>query len=176
MAECLIRAKGHWKDSWTPAQVNKLSIAEKEQYDARTQLGDIVVIRPDGWEWGREECLPNFILVKIPDMTVEEAKQYEDSIMGIGEYDWSIRIAKEKWDSAQDKTALFPEIEFKTTPSIISETADEYVIGAIVFRSKMFRFRKHFLKPTWVNTIISQGGVYTINKATVINYIEAKVI
>ena len=130
MCEALIRAKGHWKDAWNQAKVNSLDTSERQSYDARTQLGDIVVIRPDGWEWGREEGLPNFVLVKIPDMTVEEAKQYEDSIMD------------------------------NTDPE----------------HSKLLRFRKWYLKPTWVNTIISQGGVYTISKATVVNYIEAKVL
>jgi len=80
MAEILVRAKTHWKDAWKQADINKLSAAEKEQYDARTQLGDIVVVRPDGWVWGSAECLPDFVIVKIPDMTVEEAKQYENSI------------------------------------------------------------------------------------------------
>jgi hypothetical protein len=133
MCEALIRAKTHWKDAWNQATVNALSTEEKQQYDARTQLGDIIVIRPDGWEWGSAECLPDFVLVKIPDMTVEEAKQYEESIN------------------------------------------EEYTVDGQV-RTRMLRFRKWFLKPTWVNTIISQGGVYTISKATVVNYIEAKVL
>ena len=81
MAELLVRAKGHWKDSWNPSVINKLSVSEKESFDARTQLGDIVIVKPDGWRWGKAECLPDFVIVKIPDMTVEEAKQYEDSIM-----------------------------------------------------------------------------------------------
>lgn len=130
MCEALIRAKTHWKDAWNQSKINSLTPAELDEYVARTQLGDIVVIRPDGWTWGSEEGLPNFVLVKIPDMTVEEAKQYEDSIMD------------------------------NTDPD----------------RPKMVRFRKWFLKPTWVNTIISQGGVYTISKSVVTNYIEQKVL
>ena len=130
MCEVLIRAKGHWKDEWNQSKVNSLDTSERQSYDARTQLGDIIVIRPDGWEWGALECLPDFVLVKIPNMTVGEAKQYEDSIM---------------------------------------DTTDPE-------HSKLLRFRKWFLKPSWVNTIISQGGVYTISKASVVNYIEAKVL
>ena len=130
MCEALIRAKIHWKDEWNQAKVNSLTTEEKAQYDARTQLGDVVVIRPDGWVWGREEGLPNFVLVKIPNMTVGEAKQYEEAIM---------------------------------------DTTDPE-------HPKLLRFRKFYLKPSWVNTIISQGGVYTINKSIVTNYIEQKVL
>ena len=133
MCEALIRAKGHWKDAWNNPTVNALSTSERQSYDARTQLGDIVVIRPDGWVWGREEGLPNFVLVKIPDMTVEEAKQYENSI------------------------------------------TEEYEIDGRTQR-RLLRFREYFLKPSWVNTIISQGGVYTINKSVVTNYVEKKVL
>lgn len=79
--EFLIKAKPHWKDSWTQEQVDALSPEAKKEYDSRSQVGDIIVVRPDGWEWGNEECLPNFIIVKVPDMTMEEAKQYEESLI-----------------------------------------------------------------------------------------------
>ncbi len=80
-AELLVRAKPHWKDSWSQQYVNSLSAAEKEQYDTRTQREDIIVVRPDGWVWGSEECLPNFVVIKIPGMSYETAKQYEGSLM-----------------------------------------------------------------------------------------------
>jgi hypothetical protein len=63
-------------------QEDALKIRENftRSYESRSQIGDIVVIRPDGWQWGREECLPNFIVVKVPDMTIEEAKKYEEPL------------------------------------------------------------------------------------------------
>ena len=79
-AEFLVRAKPHWKDSWNATAVNKLSVQEKRNYDARTQVGDVIVVRPDGWEWGKEECLPNFIIIKIPGLNYDTAKQYEDAL------------------------------------------------------------------------------------------------
>ena len=134
MAELLIRAKGHWKDEWKPSKVNSLTPPEKRSYDARTQLGDIVVVKPNGWKWGKAECLPEYVLVKIPDMTVEEAKQYEDSIY----------------------------------ETYLDENNEE--------QTRIVRHRKWFVKPTWMDTIISQGGEWTIDKATVINYIEGKIL
>lgn len=35
--------------------------------------GDIVDIKPDGFEWGKQESLPNFIQVKVSGLSVEQA-------------------------------------------------------------------------------------------------------
>lgn len=41
--------------------------------------GDVVVVMPDGWQWGRLEGPPKFVIVKIPGMTVEAAQKYIES-------------------------------------------------------------------------------------------------
>lgn len=38
--------------------------------------GDIVVVMPDGHEWGGEERLPKFVVVKIPGVDAERARKY----------------------------------------------------------------------------------------------------
>lgn len=81
MAELLIRAKTHWKDEWNNAKVKSLTPLELEIYNARTQLGDIVIVKPDDWVWGGEECLPNFVIVKLPGVSVEEVNNYMESLM-----------------------------------------------------------------------------------------------
>ena len=134
MAEFLIRAKGHWKDEWNQTKVDGLTPRERDSYNARLQLGDIIVIMPDGWKWGKAECLPDFVLVKIPDMTVEEARQYV------------VSITEQYYDEHNN------------------------------LLERTLRCKKWFLKPTWVSTIISQGGVFTISKDQVVNYIEQKVL
>lgn len=78
--ELLVRAKPHWMDSLTQKDVDVMSTEQKQSYESRSQIGDVVVVRPDGWLWGNEECLPNFIIVKVPDMPYEEAKKYEESL------------------------------------------------------------------------------------------------
>ncbi len=45
--------------------------------------GDPVVIMPDGHEWGREEGLPKFIVVKVPGISVANAMQYVTSTLAI---------------------------------------------------------------------------------------------
>jgi len=81
MAELLVRAKAHWMDDLTQKDVDKMSVEEKQSYEARSQIGDIVVVRPDGWPWGKCECLPDFIVVKVPDLAIEDAQKYEESLM-----------------------------------------------------------------------------------------------
>jgi len=74
-AELLVKAKPHYLDS-----LNAEKAKEVYGYEARLQEGDVVVVKPDGWEWGKEECLPNFIVVKVPTITEVEAKKYEESL------------------------------------------------------------------------------------------------
>lgn len=76
--ELLVQAKPNWQDDWDTVKVKSLSVAEKQTYDARAQIGDIIVVRPDGWKWGKEECLPNYIVVKIPGISFEATQKYED--------------------------------------------------------------------------------------------------
>ena len=79
-AELLVKAKPHWQDAWKADDVDKLSVDEKRSYESRSQIGDVIVVRPDGWKWGKEECLPNFVVIKIPDLKVEDAKKYEEAL------------------------------------------------------------------------------------------------
>ena len=81
MAELLVKAKAHWMDSLKQDEIDKMSNMQKEQYNSRSQIGDVIVVRPDGWVWGKEECLPNFIVVKVPGMTIEEAKKHEEQLV-----------------------------------------------------------------------------------------------
>lgn len=85
-AELLVKAKPHWLDGLSQIEIDKLIADEKiirEGYDARSQIGDIIVVKPDGWKWGKEECLPNFVVIKIPDLKYEDAKKYEESLLDI---------------------------------------------------------------------------------------------
>ena len=81
MAELLVRAKGHWRDSTTQKEIDAMTPEQLKDFNSRSQFGDIIVVREDGWVWGNEECLPNFIVVKLPGLSVEESKIYEESLM-----------------------------------------------------------------------------------------------
>ena len=82
MAELLVKAKAHWMDSLSQEEVDKLPPYKRQTYNARSQIGDVIVVKPNGWKWGREECLPNYVVVKIPNLKVEDAKEYEYPLFG----------------------------------------------------------------------------------------------
>ncbi len=83
MAELLVRASKHWMDDLKQTDINKMSGGEKEAYDARTQIGDIIVVKPDGWVWGKEECLPTFLIVKLPGISVDTVEHFTQPLMGL---------------------------------------------------------------------------------------------
>jgi len=92
MAELLIKRAAHWMDSLTEDDVRKLSPVLQRTYRRRKQVGDVVVVMPDGHKWGRRECWPRYIVVKVPDMTVREARRYVE------------REMTAEWDNIQGKT------------------------------------------------------------------------
>ena len=80
-AELLIKANGHWMDNLSQEKIEKMSEDEFRSYNARSQKGDVIAVRPDVWTWGKSECPPNYIVVKVPEMTLEETKEYEQPLM-----------------------------------------------------------------------------------------------
>lgn len=42
------------------------------------KAGDIVAVQPDGHHWGSCECLPAFIVVRIPGVSVDDARRYTE--------------------------------------------------------------------------------------------------
>lgn len=58
-----------------------LICAKDSTFDSGCKVGDILVVRPNGHVWGKEEAPPNYVQVSVPDMTYDEAKHYEESLM-----------------------------------------------------------------------------------------------
>lgn len=82
MAEALVIAQASHLESFPPNERNKWTKARKAMYARRNRIGDISVIRPDGWQWGAKERLPYFVVIKVPEITYEQAKAYEDRVRG----------------------------------------------------------------------------------------------
>lgn len=49
-------------------------------FETGGKKGDVIVVRGDGWKWGKEECLPRYIVVKMPGVLEEDAKKYEEQL------------------------------------------------------------------------------------------------
>jgi len=102
MCELLIQAKPHWTESATQEQLDKCN---PQSVNARIQLGDIVVVKPNGWEWGREECLPNYYILKVPNISVEEAEFAVQSLM----------------DTSGDEPVMLKKRKYQIPPQIINQ-------------------------------------------------------
>lgn len=48
----------------------------KIKRDNGWKRGDIVVVMPDGHEWGKEEREPKFVVLKVPGMPLKDALKY----------------------------------------------------------------------------------------------------
>lgn len=59
--------------------------AQASKNEKASQVGDIIVVRPDGHEWGKCECLPEYIVVKVPDIKVEDVKKFEERLIEVNE-------------------------------------------------------------------------------------------
>ena len=120
MAELLLKAKPHWMDALTAGEVEKLSPEARAGYEARSQIGDIIVVRPDGWRWGREECLPNFIVVKAPSFSFEQARRYEESLQDLTNIENPVLLKTRKYrvpPAAVSGLVLQARSEMTVTPA-----------------------------------------------------------
>jgi hypothetical protein len=101
MAEFLIKAQGNlWmenlaKEDWATKKLTQ------EQFDARSEIGDIVVVKPDGHPWGRCECPPQYVVIKVPKMDWEKAKilekgLYETRLVTVGDREEEQQIMRKK--------------------------------------------------------------------------------
>ena len=135
MAELLIRAKKHWKDELNATLITKMNAEEKMQYDARCQIGDIIVVKPDGWKWGKEEGLPVFVIKKYPGIKAEELKHLESPLFNDIEKPVPLMLKYRRYS--------YPKLDITTmvingTPSIIAPKSeiqtkiiDKSIIGTI---------------------------------------------
>jgi hypothetical protein len=118
--------------------------------------GDFVVVMPDGHEWGKEERLPKFVVVKIPGLSVETAKKY---ILSHDEP----RPATRTWNKLDwDEALVSGEYqEFLSQPSEIGQSTSQETVR--VSAEKWIEMKEtndyspFSSKPTITKTLI--GGV-----------------
>jgi len=116
MAELLVRAKAHWMDDLTQKDVDKMSVEEKQSYEARSQIGDIICVYPDGA--CKEDPAPDscYVIVKIPDLDYKEAKEkYEQPLLGEPNKD-GYRVM------LRHRMYALPETDIKTVALTTSKT------------------------------------------------------
>jgi hypothetical protein len=129
MAELLVKAKAHWMDSFPQATIDAMTPAERRGFESRSRIGDIIVVRPDGWVWGSEECLPNFVVVKVPGVSVEDVKHYEDVLQQDEVVTRTLSIDKTEWDDENKKANFVERNRFVDVPTVTETKEVERVVS-----------------------------------------------
>jgi len=73
MAQLLIITKQHWTEL-TPMD----DLDTRRKRAGRPRVGDVILVRPDDWEWGRLEGPPDFLVVRLPGVPCGALKHLEE--------------------------------------------------------------------------------------------------
>lgn len=68
--------------------------------------GDIVDVRPDGFAWGKEECLPRFVVVKIPGLDHAKVRHFIEAHFDTTNPDAPVLMKRRKWNVLMDAAKL----------------------------------------------------------------------
>ena len=173
MAELLVRAKGHWMDAHTQEQIDALKEEHRESYHARTQIGDIIVAKPDDWSWGKEECLPTFLVVKMPGVDVATVEQYTQTLQQDVIKVKTREIPKDLYDDATKRAKYIAEFRVQGDITILETKETTYVVQATIIDNVLKKRRKFRAPEAWVLNKVSLGNsVVTLSPAQITNVLE----
>lgn len=71
--------------------------AQASSNPAASEIGDIIIIRPDGHVWGNAECLPEYLVVKLPRVDYETVKQYKAALT-LGTGNDAVIVKRRRWN------------------------------------------------------------------------------
>jgi len=131
MAELLVRASGHWLDSKTQSQVDAMSAGDRQSYNARSQVGDIIVVKPDGWSWGKEECLPTFIVARLPQYSVEDAKHFEEVLMDNTDPEHPFMLKRRKYRVPPNIVQQYVDLGQSVVDVVLSQQQQNFINNII---------------------------------------------
>jgi hypothetical protein len=81
VAEFLIYNKNHWSEDVPQKEKDKWTEKEKAKFAMCQRKGDVVEIRPDGFWDARGFNKDAFAVVKVPGLSLEDAKQYSGRLV-----------------------------------------------------------------------------------------------
>ena len=132
MCEFLIYAKVQWMEGVSEKDREKWTSDQWAKYNRRLVKGNPIVVKPDGWKWGKEECPPSFVVLKIPDMTVEEGVKYlEKAVDYTKEPDAETKeyptLYRKKWkfDVSDVESALISKDPIVSTKTIVETKLED---------------------------------------------------
>ena len=177
MAEFLIKAQGNlWMENLAKENWASKGLTQRT-FDARGQIGDIIVVKPDGWVWGNKECLPSFVVVKLSGMTEEEAKKYEETLMQDEVITRQGTIDKKEWEDETKQVKFIQSNRFTEIPTVIETKEIERIvvtpISEITEASAQFKTMPQDVSSTQENLKI---GMVVLKGIVDVNTVEGQAI
>src|SRR6056297_845706 len=120
MAILLIKNSGHWMDKLTPKEVQARAYKDPgflDSYNARYRKGDVVEVREDDCKFGKKECLPSFLVIKVPGTKAEN--------MHLMEPDTETISATKKDAETEEKTLLRRKHKFDIEKEVSTTRFDD---------------------------------------------------
>ena len=120
MAILLIKTSGHWMDKLTEKEVQVRADKDPgfmDSYNARYRKGDVVEVRENDCKFGKKECLPSFLVIKVPGTKAEN--------MHLMEPDTETIAAMEKDVEPEEKMLLRRKHKFDIEKEVSAERLDD---------------------------------------------------
>ena len=55
--------------------------AKASDNPAASEVGDIIIVKPDGASWGKAECLPEYLVIKLPNISIDAVLKFQDALI-----------------------------------------------------------------------------------------------
>lgn len=137
--------------------------------------GDMVVVAPDGHVWGKEEGLPKFVVVKVPGLSVEKARDFIEEQR-------EAATVRRTWMLSTWQEALLSGVygRFLAQPAVVRYfTVDAVELVELEGQEMCLKKRRAWrllvdTLPQSVKDTLASTGEYTTTLSQIRNYIENK--
>jgi len=125
------RFQGQLPTTWRHKLAELLIRARESDNPQASHKGDIIIVKPDGWKWGKCECPPEYVVVKLSNVKVDDVKHYEQTLMVDDGVDAS-GLTKQRIEKRRKYA-----IDTDTVDTCISEVGGVKEISKEVFDTKL---------------------------------------
>jgi len=119
----------------TQAQACELLVRAKNNTNADPEedrrgcykRGMVVLIMPDGHQWGNGERLPGFVVIKIPEISVAKAQKYiAEQYQGVDADGVPIRYRRRLWQVRWDDLPAAAKTRLANDGELVIKATDAY--------------------------------------------------
>jgi len=142
-----------------------------------SEVGDIIAICPDGHVWGKSEGLPEYCVIKLPNLKVSDIDYLKSPLISNVDSEISLRIDKGIWENQLHKDKMLTNLSFINTPVSIPQEDNTYLVMGKVSTSKLAKRRKYKIPISLVQEQLdNKESIITIDKKDLLSNILEKTL